>query len=398
MRTPESAHSRYRAQLEALVHGKAFVLAVQEAGLQWGWSERRHWEPMHERFEPGHDPYASCVLATVDEPQRIVRVEAYRERRPGTGACDVHAGSAGWLRFTRFPSDPALPTLGRVLAAYRRPTVVRYRPGQRCTIRIDQEARIHFAKVYGNGAGRRAYADGLEFWRAAQRGELGFVVAEPERYDEEWCAVWHRGVVGEAVRTTLRRAGAEGPAERIGRAAGTLGRSSLRSNRRRELRIELDRSRLRAAELDRRVPELGEPVRRLLAALEDAQAHFDPSAVPRPVHGALHLSQWLDSDVGFALLDYDSLALGDPELDAATFLADLDVENRDRVPVDRLAAAFVSGFAEAAGRLDLRRLAAYRAHGLLEKALRVARAVRPDGDRKAGRRVRLALECLGEAA
>ncbi len=164
------------------------------------------------------------------------------------------------------------------------------------------------------------------------------------------------------------------------------------------MQTELERSRLRGAELELRVPELGERVRRLLAALEDAHAGLDASGAPRPVHGALHISQWFDGDVGFALLDYDSLALGDPELDAATFLADLDVENRERVPVDRLATAFVSGFADAVGPLDLRRLATYRAHGRLEKALRVARAVRPDGDRKAGRRLRLALECLGEAA
>jgi hypothetical protein len=397
MRTLESAHSRYRPQLEELVHGEALLLAVEEAGLQWGWSGRA-WTRMHERFEPGCHPYATCVLATADVPQQVVRVQAFRERpETGTGARDCRAGVAGWLRVTRFPSDPALTTLERVLAAHRRSTVVRYRPGRRCTIRIDGE-RSRFVKVYANGAGRRAHANSLELWRVAQRGELGFVVAEPERYDDELCAVWHRSVVGEPVRRRLRGARAEGLARRLGGAAGTLGRSSLRSSRRRELQAELQRSRLKGAELERRIPELGERVRRLLAALEDAHADLDPPGAPRPVHGALHLSQWLDGDAGFALLDYDSLVLGDPELDAATFLADLDVENRERVPVDRLATAFVSGFADAVGTLDPRRLATYRAHGRLEKALRVARAVRPDGDRKAGRRLRLALECLEEAA
>jgi aminoglycoside phosphotransferase (APT) family kinase protein len=116
------------------------------------------------------------------------------------------------------------------------------------------------------------------------------------------------------------------------------------------------------------------------------------------VHGALHVSQWLEHGDRLALLDYDSLALGDPELDAATFLADLDVENRERVPVDRLGTTFLAGYEETAGPLDSRLLAAYRAHRRLEKALRVARALRPDGDRKAERRLRLALECVEGSA
>ena len=115
---------------------------------------------------------------------------------------------------------------------------------------------------------------------------------------------------------------------------------------------------------------------------------------PRPVHGALHASQWLENGHGLVLLDYDSLALGDPELDAATFVAGLDVENRERVQVDRLNTAFLQGYEETAGPLDPQLLAAYRAQRRLEKALRVARAVRPDGDRKAGRRLRRALECV----
>jgi aminoglycoside phosphotransferase (APT) family kinase protein len=141
------------------------------------------------------------------------------------------------------------------------------------------------------------------------------------------------------------------------------------------------------------VPALAEPERRLLRALAAAYGGCDP-AEPRPVHGALHVSQWLEGDAGLALLDYDALAQGDPELDAATFLADLDVENRERVPVEALGAAFLAGYEETAGPLRARLLAAYRAERRLEKALRVARSLRPDGDRKAARRLRLALECL----
>jgi phosphotransferase family enzyme len=395
----QSAHARYREQLEALAGSEVVLLAAEEAAVRWGWPERRTWRRMNEHFEPESEPYATWVLATEEGPQRIVRLEAFRERRPepGLGACVIRAGAAGRLRVTRFPSDPTLPTLERALAAHRRWTVVRYRPGRRCTIRVDEEGSVRFAKVYRDGAGERAHADGLQLWGAARRGELGFLVAKPERFDPELRVVWHGSVAGAPVGERLRGPRGEELARRLGRAAGTLERASLRPRLRRDRRTELARSRLRCFELERRVPALGEPARQLLAALDAAHAACEPGE-PRPVHGALHVSQWLENGEGVALLDYDSLALGDPELDAATFLADLDVQNRERLPVDRLGAAFLSGFVATAGPLDLRLLATYRAHRRLEKALRVARALRPDGDRKAERRLRLAIESLGGCA
>lgn len=392
----ESAHARYREQLEALAGPEVVPLAAEEVAVRWGWAGGCAWTRIYERFEPDREPYATCVLAAGGASQRIVRLDAFRGRPPPPGPCSylVPAGAAGVLRATRFPSDPGLPTLERALADHDRTTVVRYRPGRRCTLRVADEGRLRFAKIYGNGEGERAHADGLELWRAGRRGELGFLVARPDRFDAELQAVWHGGVAGLPVREGLRGARGEELARRVGRAAGTLCRAGLRPCRRRGRRSELAGAGRRCAELERRVPELRAPARRLRSALEAARAACEP-AEPRPVHGALHPSQWLEGGSALALLDYDSLALGDPELDAATFLADLDVENRERVPVERLGAAFLAGYEATAGPLDPGLLSTYRAARRLEKALRVARAVRPDGDRKAGRRLRLALDCLG---
>jgi hypothetical protein len=388
-----SAHARYRDELEALADEEVVVLAAEAAAARWGWPGRRHWTRMHERFEPDREPYATCVLAADGEPQRIVRLEAFRNA-PGNGACVVSVASVGHLRVTAFPSDPQLPTLERALAENGDATVVRYRPGKRCTLRVVRAGRARFAKVYAPGEGEAAHADARELWQAARRGELGFRVSRPERFDPGLEAVWHGGVSGGPVRDRLRAGGGEELAGRIGRAAGTLRRASLRIQARRGRNAELERTRRRCAELERRVPELGEEIRRLLGSLGTLLAEARPSK-PCPVHGALHASQWLEGEEGVALLDYDGLALGDPELDAATFLADLDVENRERVPVERLGASFLAGFEESAGPLDPRLLTAYRAERRLEKALRVARALRPDGDRKAARRLGRALECLG---
>jgi hypothetical protein len=394
----QSAHSRYREQLEKLAGTDAVLDAVAEAFERWGHPEERVWKRLHERFQPDVEPYASCVLATADQPQRVVRLDAFREDPPPPGprVVDVAAGAAGRLRVALFPDDPGLPTLAAALAGPGRRTVVRYHPGRRCTIRVEDDGR-RYAKVYANGRGERIHADGLELWQAANRGELGFRVAEPERFEPELRAVWHGSVAGGPVKDRLGGLDGRALARRVGRAAGTLSRAGVRPRAPRSRGDELAGAARRCAELERRVPELGLPASRLLERLQKTYAAC-PLSEPRPVHGALHASQWLENGVGLALLDYDSLALGDPELDAAAFLADVDVQNRERVPVDRLNSAFLAGYEETGGVLDPRLLAAYRASRRLEKALRVARALRPDGDAKAGRRLRGALECLGEYA
>jgi len=88
------------------------------------------------------------------------------------------------------------------------------------------------------------------------------------------------------------------------------------------------------------------------------------------------------------------VARGDPELDAAVFLAELDFEDDLQLPVDELEDAYIAG-AEAIGlSLDHQLLLAYRGHKRLAKALRSARAVRPDGDQRAEAHLRRALECV----
>lgn len=385
----KSAHARYRRRLAAVAESGTVDDAVLEAAHRLGWTAEA-WRRTKGRFEPDAQPFAICVYESVGLPQRLVRVEIFTAR-PHDG-CVVHAGPAGWLRVTRFPSDPNLPALPALLAGPGRPTVVRYSPYRRCTIRLDSNGSSRFVKVYADGRGRRVHADGVELWRAQRRGELEFAVARPERFDPSTRAVWQERIRGERIRLDASNGG-EALARRIGRAAASLARSGVRPHAVVDAEAALARAASRCAELERRVPEVAGEARRLLEELERAHAAAGRTE-PHPVHGALHPAQWLDDGVRLGLVDYDSVALGDPELDAATFLADVDVQNRERVAIDRLNAAFLDGY-ETVARLDARLLRAYRAHGRLGRAVKIARALLPDGDAKAARRLRRALECVG---
>ena len=117
------------------------------------------------------------------------------------------------------------------------------------------------------------------------------------------------------------------------------------------------------------------------------------------MHGNPHAGQWLAGEAGLGLVDFDGLALGQPELDAAALIAALEFEDPARVPVERLRAALLAGYRERGGELDARLLRIYSVHRRLAKAVRVAGSLRADGDARARRHLKRALyELEREAA
>jgi hypothetical protein len=276
------------------------------------------WRRTYARFIPDEAPFAVLVLQGAG---RMLRV-------------DVFDG----LRFEATEiSAPA--------------EIVRYHPGRRCTVRDGDR----FGKI---GVGPELLAAQRELW--THRDELGFAVAEPLGYDARTRTLWLRAVPGSQVWPTPELA------ERMGAALATLHRSNVRPA---ALRGPPDHAR----ELIRRVPAVRERVQALLA-------DPPPPGPPHPIHGAPHPPQWLVDGDALGLIDFDRLALGDPEADVATFMEAAAAED-DGEPV---AAAFARGY----GELDPRRLDYYRRERRVAKALRAASALRPDGDERAARRLR----------
>ena len=228
--------------------------------------------------------------------------------------------------------------------------IVRYHPGRRCTVRDGNR----FGKI---GVGPELLDAQRMLWE--HRHELGFAVAEPLGYDPPTRTLWLAAVPGARADLTPELA------ERMGAALATLHRSSVRPAARREPPDH-------GTELIRRVPALRERVQQLLA---------DPPTPgpPRPIHGAPHPPQWLVDGDALGLIDFDRLALGDPEADVAAFMEAAAAED-DGEPV---ADAFARGY----GVLDPHRLDYYRRERRVAKALRAASALRPDGDERAARRL-----------
>lgn len=147
---------------------------------------------------------------------------------------------------------------------------------------------------------------------------------------------------------------------------------------------QLARSRRAARRAVAAVPQLRGPLAAVLADLDRAHGALRPRPGV-PVHGAPHMHQWLDDGGRLGLIDFDRFALGEPELDLATFLAELDGDGARLVPMADIEAAAVAGFEDNGVPLDPARLALYRAHKRLAKVTRTACSLRPDGDERAAR-------------
>ena len=372
---------------------------------QWGaerawWPAGQCWRRDSGRIEHGGQPWAmlvyeSCADETdlmLGQSQHLCMVEIF-DTPPlyevNTQFCTQH-NALGWVRLSRFPNDRFLPTLQNVLLDCPQAHIVRYRPGRRCTFkaRDPKTGELRFAKVFPDQRGELIHRDGEMLWNA--RAELGFQIAPPGRWEAEKLTLWQGQISGCPLRTTLYGPNGRPLAERMGRIAATLTSSSLQPPATFDGRTQLKRSARYARCLQEIYPALSTPVGELMDGLENI--HEDFASTPlKPIHGALHVHQWLDDGTHLGLVDFDRLCLGDPENDAATFIAELDYENPAKVPISQLSEAFLSGYQAIAGPLNLRLLQAYRAHKHLSKALKAARALRTDGLQRAERNLCRAL-------
>jgi len=394
-----STHARYRGRLEAL-GAHTDLLRPALAAAQWlpDGGEQGEWRRLYARFHPDRAPFAMLVLTRSGEGRQIVRLDAFEERPAPRFAHEaVVESGAGWMRVAAFPSDPALRSLGALLAREEEHAVVRYRPYRRCTLRFDGADGVRYAKVFADRRAERIHAGGVDFWAAAERGELAFAVPRPYRYERRTRTVWQSSVSGQPAWLGLSGPGGMDLARRMGQALASLAASRVSPPGVLTAPSLVPRAARLAAELVRRVPKLEPDAGRLLGWLhrELAKPRVRPLV---PVHGSPHPGQWLYEGLGVGLVDFDGVAFGHPELDVASFLAGLEFEDHTRLPAERLGAAFLGGY-EAGGRsLDPQLMSVYRTYRRLAKALRVACSLRPDGDRRAKLHVERALAALGEAA
>lgn len=287
--------------------------------------------------------------------------------------------------------DPALPTLSELLAGPGHRRVVGYRPGSRCTVRVEHEGEIRYARVVASG-GEQLHLEAVRVWLAWEEGRLGFFVPRPLGYNRGLKAVWQGELAGDPVLPELYGDGGIPLALRIGYAAGSVVDSGLHPHLHSDAADHFTEATRRCLELRGIMPGLASMIHELLGKLWIVHVTTAERAA-WPIQGDLRPARWLKSEVGLGLAHCERFALGDPEFDAATFIAGVDADGGP----PEVCEAFLAGYEDAAGTLDQRLVEAYRAQVRVGELVEAARAMRPDGDRWAELHLRHILTDLGRA-
>lgn len=389
----ETFHARHRSMLERLSSDEFIRELIDRHADHFGIEAGRPWRREWDRIPFPHP-------AELEDPclQALVLVTIVGESRT---LCTLEIGfggrrdrDVGSVLLRRFPDDSSLCTLGELIEEDRGLRVVRYRPNKRCTMQTDRDGGV-FVKVFADDRGWRLHHDGTVLWNAAKDGVLDFAVSEPLRYDGSKLSYSQRTVPGEGLTARLFEDDGHVLAYRIGAASASIPSSGLKPSENHGPDKELARSRRRARELQELVPSLQPQLDRLVQQLDALHARFDERRL-LPIHGSPHPNQWLLHESGLGLVDFDRLALGDPELDVATFTTEVEFESADtRWDVME---EFERGYRDRYGDLDSKRLLAYESHKRLAKVYRTARAIRPFGDERANELLNGALETLMDSA
>lgn len=371
-----SAHAVRRRGLTFVQDTAAVVdtlVAARLAAPDTGWT--RHFE----RFHGFDDQWATVVLAS--SRGALVHLRIHDTEPLSASAVHVQEIDA-WMDARTFPDDPALPGLAGALGSMEAYEVVRYRPGRRCTVRGTLGGLPRFVKITPNAS--QIHTDARALWEASVGGAFDVAVAEPLGWDPATQAV-HLGVV-PGVPLAPMVLGGDGLSwsRRLGRALGRLSLAPLPASTVVDAGSQLARTERAMGRTARRIPALGPRLVRLM----DCLGTYHDQLVPRPflaVHGSPHLHQWLVSGDRLGLVDFDRFGLGDPELDIATYLAELDTEDQLEVSVRQHDDAMIGGFEEVGAPLDRTRLWLYRVHKGLAKVSRTALGLRADGDVRSAR-------------
>jgi hypothetical protein len=225
--------------------------------------------------------------------------------------------------------------VARVLRA--RTTLLRYRPGRRCTVRVDVrvmdgssravETRILYAKLYHDvSKAASVYAEMKELQTTSSFRKSGCLVAGPIAFLPRLGLILQEPLEGTPLDLLLRRRSArpgEGSKEivRAAHALVALHGADMVTHRTRPVERTLERLAGWAhlvETIDRDLGlEMGSVVGDLIGSLHQMDRRLTL------VHGDSKPSQFLIHSSGVGILDFDHCGIADPASDVANFMATL---------------------------------------------------------------------------
>jgi Phosphotransferase enzyme family len=288
-------------------------------------------------------------------------------------------------------NDSKLDTLDALLAVHHNAEIIKYSSEKRCLLQIKNDDADYFVKVYPkkflrNNRGEKIHSVGLELWKLAEKKHLNFVVPKPVRWDETTRSIWQEKLAGvPAIDESLKGKNCE-IFYQIGSAIAAISDLKITPPRLFDRNEQLKDTCEYARKILSFAPLYQDSVLKVLNTLADAHANL-PTKKLVPIHGDMHIDQWLIDGEQLGLLDFEDFSHGEPERDLASFVVQLEAEYGEKVPVNDLAKELIKGFCRCGKSVNQTIFNVYAAHKWLAKASK--------GDAKsAEKNIERARQCL----
>jgi len=254
------------------------------------------------------------VTAARWSPRLRTSASAVLEVSPGL-EIELHRGGA----------DPGLPALAGVLARGRA-HLIGHQSGRRATVLVDDPGGARFVKVVRPGRAARV----VQALATVRSASAGVPIATPLvlEHDDDAGIVECAALPGRPLTPLLGASGAEALARRLGSALGALHAMPIPAS------LAGHDAGAEIAVLRRWADRVRPFDGRLAETAHEATDDLEPRLSAPPgelafLHRDLHDGQVLveDGPAPFALLDFDTVAAGDPALDLANLLVHLELRS-----------------------------------------------------------------------
>ncbi len=207
--------------------------------------------------------------------------------------------------------------------------------------------------------GEKIHEVGEELWQFANQRQINFAVPKSIGWCKRTRAIWQEKVEGEQLTANC---GTQIASE-IGKGVADISRLEIIPPRFFDRHEQIKDSREFAEKIERFAPYLKEKLDIFFTLCNQAKL---PAEKLVPIHGDMHINQWLNDGKRLCLLDFEDFSLGEVELDLASFLVQIKAEYPQAG--DSFITSFLQGF-RSKGLIENEQLFEfYAAHKWLAKA------------------------------
>ena len=262
-------------------------------------------------------------------------------------------------------ADSELDTLSIVFRENPNAKIVKYSPHKRCLLQVEKGGKEFFIKVYPKKflkreRGEKIHAIGERLWQLADEKRINFAVPKSVGWCNRTRTIWQEKFEGEQL--TASWGGAKFAFE-IGKSVAEISKLEIVPPRFFDRGEQLKDSHEFAEKIEKFAPHLKAKIDRFFNLAENAEL---PSEKLIPIHGDMHLDQWLFDGKQLVLLDFEDFSLGEVERDLASFIVQIEAEYPNIK--ESFTNSFLEGFRSNGTTENERLMKFYMAHKWLSKA------------------------------